>query len=222
MKKLIWVILSLIVVLGIGATVMNIGNFRVNMSNFSVEKLIDQKTNLETENIKNLDVNIQNAKVEVRTGSRSQVEFKNVTKGQFKVSQQTGTVKIKQTNLGTRLGKASEIIITVPQKIDNLTISHVSGTLKLTGLTIEHLDINHKNGTTVISDSHLDSGIINKKNGSTTLKQVEVPGLKVSVKTGNFKLNGVTKAHGNQTYDDEQAKQLIIKSNTGQVEVTKL
>lgn len=224
MKRIKWIILVLILLGGI-IFLINVSGFRFNLNQFSVEKLANSEITVNDETLKNIKLDVRTAKVTFKQGNKAEIRFLNVSNKQFRITQKNGLsiIQNKSSQHQIEFGKTAEIEIITPKNISKLEIHQLNGTLNLKNIVVDKVLINHVNGTTFASNlTIVKSGTIDKKNGSTTLNKIEVPGLKVKVKTGSFKLDGVTKANSSETYDDGKPNQLQINSNTGQVKVTKM
>lgn len=227
MKKVIGWLVGLIIVVAvvIGGTVWwaIASSHRVNLSQLKVEKLTSASFTAKHE-VKNLAVTVRTAVVTVKSGSQFKVQATNVTSNDYQVKQIGDTVTVKQSQAGNHqleLGKSARIVVTVPSQLTTLSVAQLNGTLKMAAVQVGHLTVTHDNGTTLMNGvTVLKDGTLTKKNGATTLTRMHVPGVKIGVKNGQAQLNGKKVAKQGQTYNDNQAAQLVIMSGNGQVNIT--
>lgn len=228
MNVLKWSIIVVIVIVvglvGISYGIISSNN-RFDLNKLSMVKLTSRQVDL-GQSIDHIKINVRTAKLTFTTGNRSKIEMTNVASGQYQVKQSGNQLVIEQDDHLSHhleIGKSPIIKITIPKpEIKEINISQLNGTLIFNQLTTEKLIVNHYNGTTIGNGLKItEQGVINKHNGTTKLTGAKFPGLKVSVKTGNFTLNGVKKASSMHTYNDHHADQLVINSGSGQVSISK-
>ncbi|MCL1631934.1 DUF4097 domain-containing protein [Sporolactobacillus sp. CPB3-1] len=228
MKVLTWsIIIVLLIAVGlVGISYgITLSNNRFDLNKFSMVKLTSKQVEL-GQSINQIRINVRTAKLTFTTGNSSKIEMTHVANGQYQVKQSGNQLVIEQDDHLSHhleIGKSPIIKITVPKpEIKEINVSQLNGTLIFNRLTTEKLIVNHYNGTTVGNSLTIaKQGVINKHNGATRLTGARFPGLKVSVKTGKFTLNGAKKASSMHTYDDHHTDQLVINSGSGQVSVSK-
>lgn len=170
-----------------------------------------------------LNFNLRTAVLVIKSGNRNQLQLTNIATHQFQIDRSPDTLDVQQTNATQpqiELGRSTVIILTMthPHRLNRVTINQLNGTLKLMDLTTHHLNIHHHNGTTLARHLTVTTGgEITKDNGSTTLHQLSSDGLRVAVKTGQFKLNG-TKQRNHFVRAGQHP--LTLTSGSGQVRIT--
>lgn len=118
------------------------------------------------------------------------------------------------------IGKSPIITITVtnPHQLKAINGQLLNGTLSLSQLTTRTLALKHLNGTTLIN--HLTvthGGYFTKTNGRTDLQRLTANGLNVTIKNGQFKLNGKPQA---KIYRQVGTHPLTVTSQNGQLSLT--
>lgn len=213
-------LITIVVLVGMivgGIFWINTTNQRFNFNTMSISKLTTKNINLNE--LDNIDLNIRTAKVIVEESNTNSITLKNVTPHDLTVDSERN-LKISQEKNNKHqleIGKSAVIIIKSKQDLNSIKVNQLNGEFKIRNLNVNNMEIDHTNGSTIIDNLKLNNGgVINKKNGKTELTDVNIPGLKVNVKTGAFKSNGTKK---NNSYNDDHHEQLIINSNTGQVSV---
>lgn len=224
MKKMFLTILSGIIIISLilGSIILwtNITNRRININTASINPLTSKGISLS--NPQRIDFSVRTAVVQIKSGTSSKLQFDNISNDQYHLTKHNNILKITENNAlkhQLEIGKSPKITLTIPQKaIDSLVIEQLNGTLKLNDLTIDHLKIHHHNGTTLSKNLTIKStSKLIKDNGETTLTNLNVSGLVVNVKTGQFKLNGKKQI---KNYRDSGHDPLTINSGSGQVSVT--
>ncbi|WP_057895815.1 DUF4097 family beta strand repeat-containing protein [Liquorilactobacillus oeni] len=198
---------------------------RIDVNSLKFEKLQTSSRSLSPQ-LQNIELKVRTARIFIEEGTKPKVDLENIPASQFKVTAAKQQLIITQKDYFSHrleLGKSATIRITLPagKSLEELSVDQLNGLLKLNKITVQDLTIDHRNGTSLGQNLILKgSGEVKKRNGTTVFNNLAAPGLKVSIKTGTFKLNGQRKAASNQNYDDHQTKQLKIVSGTGQVRVT--
>lgn len=220
MKKIIWSILFLLILLGVFTIWIILSQRRLNVSTGQLGQLTRQTQTLPTAP-QTVQLDLRTAHLEIRSGTHYQLAMNHVMTHQFKITNHHQQLRITEghaTQHQIEIGKTPVITLTVPQSLQRLTVNQLNGTLILNRLTVDTLAIKHDNGTTTATDLTLiHGGQLTKKNGRTDLRQLTSDGLKVTVKTGQFKLNGTKRAN---SYTQPGEDPLTITSGTGQVRVT--
>jgi len=220
MKRFLIIIVTLVIVItaiGVGLhSWSHSNNRRINISRLNVSVLGNKK--LDMKHVKDFNVKVRTAKVVFENAEKSSIVLKNIASKQYIINQDDDSVEIVEKNSDKHqieIGESPIIIIKTNHDLNNIKVNQLNGTLKFKNITVDKIDINHSNGTT-LSDglALIDGGTLTKKNGKTELDGLEDIGLKVALKNGNFKLNGVKK---DNHYNDHKEDQLVIKSNNGQV-----
>ncbi|AKP66154.1 DUF4097 family beta strand repeat-containing protein [Companilactobacillus ginsenosidimutans] len=225
MKKILLIVLVVLIVIVVAVFGIQAAGMRANLNTLSIKKVSDQSIELPNE-LNSVDIKVRTAKVTIEKGNKSEVIIKNKVVGQYKIDSKDNQVSILEQNYGKHqleIGKSASILIRVKnaQNMNQIKINQLNGTLNLNSLKVNNLSVDHQNGTTLANNLNLPTGgSINKKNGTTNLKNINTPGLKVSVKSGNFELNGRKKASSKHTYTDNSTKQLQINSGSGQVKIS--
>ncbi|WP_367295687.1 hypothetical protein [Levilactobacillus yonginensis] len=229
MKKLLLSILVMFIVLAIvlGGTIIwaTTQHQRINVNSLTITPLKTQRRSL-TNSPKNVNIAVHTAKVIIKRGQVNQLTLNHVTPNQFDVTIKGNQLTLLQNaanNHHVELGKSAIITLTVaePAAFTDVTIHQFNGTLQLNDLTTQRLAIDHTNGTT--NANHLTvtaGGHLRKQNGATTLTHLKTAGLQVSVKTGQFKLNGHKRAGNHQQASLPGTHPLTISSGSGQVQIT--
>lgn len=227
MKKILIALLILVAIV----TVVIVGligwtantNQRLNVNQFTMTKLETKNMNV-AEKINSIDISVRTAAIQVRTGQKANLQLTNVGQKQCQIKQIDGQLSITENNFSKHqweVGQSAKIILTLPPKtLNHLQIEQLNGTLKLNDLTVKDLQLQHSNGTTIARKLTITGhGELDKHNGRTDLYQLTSDGLDVSVKSGQFKLNGIKKAGSGQRYRENGSHPLIIKSGSGQVRI---
>jgi hypothetical protein len=227
MNILKWSIIVVIIIIaaiaGISYGIVS-SNYRFDLNKFSMVKLTSSRVRIE-QPIDQIKINVRTAKLTIEPGAHPGIEMANVTNGQYQVKQSGNQLVIEQDDHLSHhleIGKSPVIKLILPKpELEEINVSQLNGTLVFNQITAKELIVDHYNGTTIGNGlSIIEQGTINKHNGTTKLTGAQLPGLKVSVKTGNFTLNGERKAASMHTYDDHHANQLVINSGSGEVSVT--
>ncbi|MFD1473027.1 hypothetical protein [Companilactobacillus mishanensis] len=222
MKKIILGVIIVVVVLTLAVVLISASGNRIDVNSFSVSKL-ENKTTQVSGDVKAVNLKVRTASVNIKKGTQNKIEFQNIVPDQFEVQVKSGKLNLIQHDYAKHhleVGKSAAITIVLKNSTDikKLQVDQLNGTLKLNNLTTDNLLINHVNGTTLSNDLNVrDSGKLVKKNGKTSFTKFSSPGLKASVKTGTFKLNGTKKSND---YNDNKDAQFVINSGSGQVSVT--
>jgi len=229
MKKLLFSILITLIVLAVvlGGTVTwaTTHHQRIDVNSLTITPLKTQQHQL-TNRPQSINIAVRTAKVIIKRGRVNRLTLANVAPQQFAVTTKDNHLTLLQKSASDHhieLGKSAVITLTVaePATFTNLTIRQLNGTLQLNDLTTQRLAIDHQNGTT--NADHLTvtaGGQLRKRNGTTTLTHLKTAGLQVSVKTGQFKLNGQKRAGNNQQACLPGAHPLTISIGSGQVRIT--
>lgn len=226
MKKIIipvLVILVAIALIGGALTAWAIGTHRrLNLNHFTTTPLSTQTQTL-SQSPKRIRFDLRTAVVRIKPGRTNQLTLTNAGSNQYQTNQ-TGTswsLTEKQANRHQfEIGQSPTITLTLtdPRAIQQLTINQLNGTLKLTNLTTHGLSIHHHNGTTLAQDLTLTgAGNLTKNNGQTTIQHLTSNGLAVTIRNGQFKLNGHS---AGRHYHQSGHHPLHITSGSGQVSVT--
>lgn len=223
MKKLLWSLLILLVLFGLFALWIIVSQRRLNVNTGNLGRLTQQTVTLQSTPQK-IRLDIRTARLVIKPGNHCQLSTNNVINNQFKINNSDHQLTLTEAHAAQHqfeIGKTPVITLTVPTKIQQLTVNQLNGTLILNDLTVDSLEINHHNGTTTANNLTLrDSGQLTKENGKTDLRNLTSDGLAVSVKTGQFKLNGTKRAGSKQRYRQPGDHPLTITSGSGQVSVT--
>jgi len=226
MKKIIiavLIVLVAIVFIGGGLTAWATGTHRrLNLNHFTATPLTTQ-TQILSQSPKRIRFDLRTAVIKIEPGRTNQLKLTNAGQNQYQVNQ-TGTswsLTEKQANRHQlEIGQSPTITLTLadPQAIQQLTINQLNGTLNLNDLTTNNLAIHHHNGTTFAQNLTLTgAGEVTKDNGRTTIQHLTSNGLTVTIRTGQFKLNGQkTGRH----YQQSGYQPLRITSGSGQVSVS--
>lgn len=220
MKKIIWSILFLLILLGVSTIWIILSQRRLNVSTGQFGRLTHQTKTFPTAP-QTVQLDLRTARLEIRSGTHYQLSMDHVINHQFKITNHQQQLRITEahaTQHQIEIGKTPVITLTVPQNLQRLTVNQLNGTLILNQLTVGTLAISHSNGTTTATDLTLiHGGQLTKKNGRTDLRQLTSDGLRVTVKTGQFKYNGTKRTN---SYTQPGEAPLTITSGTGQVRVT--
>lgn len=219
MLILIITTLLLITIIGIGfISWINNNHYQFTVNNFKLSKLEQRKVKLDALN--SLTINVRTAKIKIKEAPTSSLTIDNFIPSQFNLEQKNGKLTINQNDFSNHqieLGRSPIITITVNHDLNDINIDQLNGTLSFEQVTTNKLNVFHHNGTTTATNLKIrNSGHIIKKNGTTNLNNLAVKGLRVSVKTGNFKLNGTKQS---KQFDDHHPNQLAVDSTTGQVSI---
>ena len=217
------VVLVIIVIAGlIGWTTAT--NKRLNVSNFSITSLTSKQLQLNN-NPQKIILSVRTAVVKIQSGKTNQLKLNNVAKSQYHINQGNGQLTITEDNVGKHqmeIGHSPVIILTLTKDVlKELSVDQLNGTLKLNQLTVKNLQLHHHNGATVVHRLTITGeGKLTKDNGQTDFYQLSSNGLEVSVRSGQFKLNGIKKTNSGHSYHEAGNHPLIIKSGSGQVRVS--
>lgn len=227
MKKMLLTLLTIIIAFSV-ITAGLIGwtkatNQRLNVNQFSSTKLVSKDINL-TKNIDSIDMSVRTAVVQVKVGPKTNLQLDNVGKEQYQIKQIDGNLSIVEQNSMQHqweIGASPKIILTIPAKtLSRVQIEQLNGTLKLNDLTVKNLKLQHHNGTTIVRKLTITGhGELDKHNGQTDFYQLKSDGVTVSIKSGQFKLNGIKKASSGQRYRENGSHPLVINSGSGQVRI---
>ena len=217
------IILIIIVIAGlIGWTTST--NRRLNVSDFSLTKLTNKEINL-ADNPERINLSVRTAVVKIQSGKTNTLKLINVGSNQYHVNQNDGQLGISEHNADTHqieIGHSPQIILTLTKhNLQTLKVDQLNGTLKLNNLTVQDLQLHHHNGTTVVRGLTITgSGELTKDNGQTDFYQLTNSGLDVSIKSGQFKLNGIKKTGSGHSYHEAGNHPLTINSGSGQVRIS--
>lgn len=224
MKRVLMMFLGGLIVIGLGLGGLTwwavSAQKRLNLNRGEVRTLTTTDVNLRTP--QRLQLTVRTAVVRIKTGSTPRLHLVNVSRGQYQVSQHAGNVRVVERGSHQHqleIGRSPQLTVTVPPKtLRALRIDQLNGTLKLTNLTVGQLTIRHHNGTTLANRLTLKAASrLVKDNGQTTLTGLTTPGLAVTVKTGQIKVDG----HSQKTHYRQAGKApLVLTSSSGQVTIT--
>ncbi|WP_338231127.1 DUF4097 family beta strand repeat-containing protein [Companilactobacillus muriivasis] len=228
MKKMLLSVLAIIILIIVIITGL-IGwttstNRRLNASDFALTKLTSKEIKLDS-NPERIDLSVRTAVVKIQLGKTNTLKLTNVGSNQYHVNQNDSRLGISEHSADTHqieIGHSPQIILTLTKRnLHALKIDQLNGTLKLNNLTVQDLQLHHHNGTTVVRGLTITgSGELTKDNGQTDFYQLTNSGLNVSIKSGQFKLNGIKKASSGHSYHEFGNHPLTINSGSGQVRIS--
>lgn len=223
MKKLFWLLLAIVIILGTLVLWLTTSNRRFNVSTGRLSQLTTQNRSFDTQP-QTVHLVLRTAQLKIKSGNHYQLTARHVSSDQFKLTHSNGVLSITEANAKhhqLEIGKTPVLTLTVPTKVEQLTVDQLNGTLALNDLTVGMLTLHHHNGTTKATNLTVTrGGELIKQNGRTDLRRLTSDGLSIAIKTGQFKLNGIKRASNQQTYTQAGNHPLTIKSGTGQVRVT--
>lgn len=223
MKKILWVTLILLIVLATSLFWIVASHRRLNVNTGQLGQLTHRTVTLRG-TPQNISLRVRTARLNIQAGSHYQLLMNNVINNQFDINNNERDLSITEQNHTQHqleIGKTPVLTLIVPAKLHQLTIQQLNGTITLHNLTTDTLAVDHANGTTKIDQLTLkQSGQLTKQNGRTDITHLTSDGLHVTVKTGQFKLNGRKHTGQHPAYTQAGTHPLTINSGNGQVNVT--
>ncbi|GBG95154.1 hypothetical protein LFYK43_16130 [Ligilactobacillus salitolerans] len=224
-KMLLWTIGIVVVVLliagGFAVFLMQTGR-RFDFNTQKMQDLTTQEIAIK-DTTQSIDLNLRTAKINVQAGKHALLKIKDAGKNELEVTQNTKTLSLSQANAlkhHLEIGKTPEITLTVPaNQLSKISGELLNGTVKIQDLRLQSLQLHHHNGTTRIKNTRLaQNSTLTKDNGATDLDGLAVPGLNITVKTGQITVHD-KKLGGKKEFVSGQRPRFNIRSGSGQVKI---
>ena len=141
------------------------------------------------EDISSIEIDLTSANVEIKEGSEFRVEATNVSDN-FKVRERNGNLYIEEDNFWFWNNSGGEVIIYVPQELNQLDIDTGAGSTIISSITASRLNVDQGVGKIEINDASFANSEIDGGTGTITVANSIFSNMELDSGVGEIEFTG--------------------------------